>query len=104
MLAISWLSAAMRLLARNPEAAAGFTFFVAFLPYPSSAFVPVATMPTWLHGFASNQPCTPIIETIRSTLAGHPDGGSAARAAAWCLGLLAVGVAGSVAAFRRRTT
>jgi hypothetical protein len=66
--------------------------------------VEVATVPLWLHGFARNQPCTPIIEMIRSTLAGHPDGGSAVRTAARCLGLLAVGVAGSVAAFRRRTT
>jgi ABC-2 type transport system permease protein len=92
------------MLASSPEAANGATFIFMFLPYASSAFVPIATMPIWLHGFARNQPCTPIIETIRSTLAGHPDGGSAARTVAWCLGLLAVGVVGSVAAFRRRTT
>ena len=103
MTAISWLAAIAGMLASSPEAANGATFLFMFLPYASSAFVPIATMPIWLHGFARNQPCTPIIETIRSTLAGHPDGGSAARTVAWCLGLLAVGVAGSVAAFRRRT-
>lgn len=104
MTAISWLAAIVGILASSPEAANGATFIFMFLPYASSAFVPIATMPTWLHGFARNQPCTPIIEAIRNTLAGHPDGASAARTAAWCLGLLAVGVAGSVAAFRRRTT
>ena len=42
---------------RSPEGASGFTFFVMFLPYPSSAFVPVATMPGWVQGFAAHQPC-----------------------------------------------
>ena len=104
MTAISWLAAVVGILTSSPEAANGATFIFMFLPYASSAFVPIATMPIWLHGFARNQPCTPIIETLRGTLAGHPAGGSMARTAVWCLGLLAVGVAGSVAAFRRRTT
>jgi ABC-2 type transport system permease protein len=104
MTAISWLAAMVGMLASSPEAANGATFIFMFLPYASSAFVPIATMPTWLQGFARNQPCTPLIEAIRSTLAGHPDGGSAARAVAWCLVLLAVGAVGSVVAFRRRTT
>lgn len=47
ILAFSWLSAAVGLLAKSPEAASGFTFLVMFLPYPSSAFVPVDTMPAW---------------------------------------------------------
>ena len=44
------------LLVRNPEAASGFSFFVMFLPYVCSAFVPADTMPGWLHGFAEHQP------------------------------------------------
>jgi len=103
MTAISWLAAMVGMFASSPEAANGSTFIFMFLPYASSAFVPIATMPTWLRGFARNQPCTPIIETIRSTLAGHPDGASTTRTIAWCLGLLIVGVAGSAAAFRRST-
>jgi ABC-2 type transport system permease protein len=58
ILAISWLAAAFGLLARSPEAAGGFVFLVSFLPYLSSAFEPVETMPTWLHGVADNQPVT----------------------------------------------
>lgn len=104
MTAISWLAAMVGMLASSPEAANGATFVFMFLPYASSAFVPIATMPSWLRGFARNQPCTPIIDAIRSTLAGHPGGGSVVRTVAWCVVLLAVGVAGSVAAFRRRTT
>jgi ABC-2 type transport system permease protein len=101
--AISWLSAAVGLLARSPEAAGGFSFLVMFLPYPSSAFVPIDTMPTWLHSFAANQPVTPVIETLRGLLLGLPVGTSPARAVAWSLGILVASVAVSGVLFRRRT-
>jgi ABC-2 type transport system permease protein len=103
ILAISWLSAAIGLLAASPEAASGFTFFVMFLPYPSSAFVPIRTMPSWIHGFARHQPTTPVIETIRGLLLGTPIGSSAWQAVAWCLGILLVSVALSGFLFARRT-
>lgn len=103
VLAISWLSAAVGLLARTPEAASGFTFFVLFLPYPSSAFVPVETMPTWIHGFAQHQPVTPVIESVRGLLLNQPVGASPWLALAWCGGLLVVSVAISGVLFRRRT-
>jgi ABC-2 type transport system permease protein len=41
VLAISSLAAALGLIATSPEAANGITFVVMFLPYASSAFVPV---------------------------------------------------------------
>jgi ABC-2 type transport system permease protein len=101
--AISWLSAAFGLLARSPEAAGGFSFVVMFLPYPSSAFVPIETMPGWLQGVAANQPVTPVIETLRGLLLGLPVGSSPARAVAWCLAILVASVAVSGVLFRRRT-
>jgi ABC-2 type transport system permease protein len=52
VLALSWFAAAIGMLVRSPEAAQGVTFLVSFLPYPSSAFVPIHTMPSWLQGFA----------------------------------------------------
>ena len=103
ILAISWLAAAVGLLARSPEAAGGFSFLVMFLPYPSSAFVPIDTMPTWLHWFAENQPVTPVIETLRGLLLGLPVGTSPLEAVAWCLGILVASVAASGVLFRRRT-
>ncbi len=103
ILAISWLAAAVGLLARSPEAAGGFSFLVMFLPYPSSAFVPIDTMPAWLHGFAGNQPVTPVIETLRGLLLGLPVGASPWKAVAWCLGILVASVAVSGVLFRRRT-
>jgi ABC-2 type transport system permease protein len=103
VLAISWLAAAIGLLATSPEAANGFTFVVMFLPYASSAFVPVDTMPSWIQGFAQHQPITPVIETIRGLLLGTPVGTSAWTALAWCGAILAVSVAVSGVLFRRRT-
>ncbi len=103
VLAVSWLSAVAGLLARSPEAAGGFTFFVLFLPYPSSAFVPIHTMPSWIRGFAENQPVTAVIESLRGLLLGLPLGGQPVRALAWCLGLLAVSLVLSGMLFARRT-
>ncbi|GAB2578387.1 ABC transporter permease [Streptomyces capparidis] len=100
--AMSWLSAAVGVLARSPEAASGFTFFAMFLPYPSSAFVPVETMPDWLHGFAEHQPATPVIETLRALLLDEPAGDAAWQAVAWCGGGLVLAMAAAAALFRRR--
>ncbi|PFX00285.1 Daunorubicin/doxorubicin resistance ABC transporter permease protein DrrB [Nocardia farcinica] len=101
--ALSWLAAALGLLARNPEAANGFTFVFMFLPYVSSAFVPTESMPTALHAFAENQPVTPVIETVRGLLMGTQIGGSAALAVAWCGGVAALGYLAARVLFRRRT-
>jgi ABC-2 type transport system permease protein len=101
--AVSWLSAALGLLAGSPEAAGGYTFAITFLPYASSAFVPITTMPTWLRGFAGNQPVTPIVESLRGLLLDQPVGSSPWRAVAWCLGIMLVSVIGSAALFRAKT-
>ncbi|MGI8694042.1 MAG: ABC transporter permease [Geodermatophilaceae bacterium] len=37
ILSLSWLCAALGLLATSPEAAGGYTFLISFLPYPSRA-------------------------------------------------------------------
>ncbi|MFD6394715.1 ABC transporter permease [Nocardia sp. NPDC060259] len=102
--ALSWLAAALGLLARNPEAANGFTFFFMFLPYVSSAFVPTETMPTWLHAFAEHQPVTPVIETMRGLLMGTPIGDSALLAVLWCAGIAVAGYLAAGVLFRRRTS
>ncbi|MFI1400103.1 ABC transporter permease [Streptomyces sp. NPDC020681] len=103
LIAFSWFSAAIGLLARTPEAASGFTFFMTFLPYPSSAFVPIDTMPPWLHTFADHQPVTPLIESIRGLLLGQPVGSAPWVALVWCGGILAVGVGMAGVLFRVRT-
>lgn len=102
--AISWVAAALGLLAGEPEGAAGFSFFVSFLPYPSSAFVPVDTMPSWLQVVARNQPVTPVIESVRGLLLDGPVGAYGWQALAWCAGIVVVSAAASAYLFRRRTS
>jgi ABC-2 type transport system permease protein len=104
VLSFSWLSAAVGLLTRSPEAASGFTFFVIFLPYPSSAFVPIETMPSWIHPFAEHQPITPIVETLRGLLLDLPIGSNAILAVAWSAGILLASIGLSMVLFRRRTS
>lgn len=101
VLAMTWISAAVGLVSPSAEAASGFTFFVLFLPYVSSAFVPVHTMPDWLEGFAEHQPVTPIIETLRGLLLDGPTD-TWGVAVAWSAGLLALGMVASILLFRRR--
>jgi ABC-2 type transport system permease protein len=103
ILAISWLAALVGVLARSPEAANGFTFFLMFLPYASSAFVPIDTMPSWLQGFSAHQPVTPVIESVRGLLAGTAVGTAPWVAIAWCTGIMVVSVVLSAVAFPRRT-
>jgi ABC-2 type transport system permease protein len=102
--AVSWLAAVIGLLARSPEAANGATFFVMFLPYASSAFVPVHTMPGWLQGFARHQPITPLTETLRGLLLGTGVGSNGWIALVWCGGILVASVAAAGALFSRRTS
>jgi ABC-2 type transport system permease protein len=99
--AVSWLAAAFGLLARSAESAGAFSFFVLFLPYLSSAFVPPETMPASLQWISEHQPVTPVTETLRALLLGTP-GDDALVAVAWCLGFAAIGVVAAAALFRRR--
>jgi ABC-2 type transport system permease protein len=101
-LAISWLAAAIGVSARSAEAASGVAFIVSFLPYPSSAFVPVSTMPSWLRGFAESQPATAVIDTVRGLTTGRPVGAAAWHAVAWSIGILAVSIVLTGVLYRRR--
>jgi ABC-2 type transport system permease protein len=103
VLGLSWLCAAVGLVAGTPEAAAGFTFLIMLLPYPSSGFVRVDTLPGWLQGFAAHQPATPVIDTIRGLLLGTPIGASGYRAVLWCAGITVVSIGLCGLLFRRRT-
>jgi ABC-2 type transport system permease protein len=101
ILAMSWLAAMIGLLAKSVEAASGFGFFILFLPYLSSAFVPVDTMPEWLQPIAEHQPITPVNEVIRGLLFDQPVGEHLLPAVLWCLGILLVAILVSVLLWRK---
>ena len=104
VLALSWVAVCFGLIARTVEGANGFTFLVLFLPYLSSAFVPVETMRAGLRAVAANQPVTPVTETLRGLLLGTPIGSYGWQALAWCAGLLVAAFTAATILFRRRTS
>ena len=102
ILTITYLFAAIGLAAGSPEAASGYGFIILFIPYLSSAFVPVDSMPEWLQPVAEYQPITPIIETIRGLLMGTPLGSQGWWSLAWCVAILAIAVVWGAWLFRRK--
>jgi ABC-2 type transport system permease protein len=108
VLALSWLAAAVGLLARSAEAATSFTMVLMFIPYVSTAFVPAHTMPAVLGAVARYQPFTPIIETMRGLWMGHTSTGASVGHEAWiavayCAGILAFSWVSAAWLFRNRT-
>ncbi len=108
VLALSWLAAAIGLLAKSVESANSVTFVLMFIPYVSTAFVPAHTMPAVLRAFAEHQPFTPVIETMRGLWMGHTSTGvslghDAILAVIYCLAILSLSVAAASRFFRRRT-
>jgi ABC-2 type transport system permease protein len=108
VLALSWLAAAVGLMARSAEAATSFTMVLMFIPYVSTAFVPAHTMPVVLDDFARYQPFTPIIETMRGLWMGRTSTGVAVGHEAWiaisyCACILAVSSIAASWLFRHRT-
>ena len=101
ILAITYLFAAIGLAASSPEAANGYGFVILFVPYLSSAFAPIDTMPEWLQPIAAFQPVTPIVETIRGLVMGTPVGSAWAWSLAWCVAILVVAAVWGASMFRR---
>jgi ABC-2 type transport system permease protein len=103
VLALSWVAAAIGVVAKSVESASLFGFVMLFVPYLSSAFVPTHTMPAFLRPLSEHQPITPVIETVRGLLTGTPiERGWLAPA--WALGILLVGYCAAVWLYRRRTS
>ena len=102
ILTITWLFAALGLVARSTEAAGNYGFALLFLPYLSSAFVPLATLPAGLRWFAEHQPLTPVIESIRGLLLGAEVGSAPLWAIGWCLLIMIAARTWAGWLFRRR--
>jgi len=100
VLALSWLAAGFGVIARSVESASLLGFFMLFLPYLSSAFVPTATMPAALRAISEHQPITPIIETVRALLTSAP-ASKGWLALTWAGGLLVVSFCLATWLFRR---
>ncbi len=86
--ALAWLATALGLAAKSVETASNTPMFLTLLPFLSSGFVTVASMPAGLQQFARYQPFTPVTDALRALLlGGTPVEPSFARAAAWSVGI-----------------
>src|ERR1700719_919647 len=101
-LAICTIAAFTGLAIGDEEAVQAFGLIWLFpLTFVSSAFVPISTMPGWLQAFASNQPVTYVINTMRSLALGGPIAEDLWKSIAWLAGIFIVFVPLAVRAYRR---
>jgi ABC transporter DrrB family efflux protein len=89
--AFSWVFAFIGLMASSPEAANAYGFTILFpLTFVSSAFVPVASMPSWLQPIAEHNPFTYMVDAARALFLGIPAGNDVWLALAWTIAIIVV--------------
>ncbi|MBV8193974.1 MAG: ABC transporter permease [Candidatus Dormibacteraeota bacterium] len=99
---LACIAAYIGLAIRDEESVQAFGLIWLFpLTFVSSAFVQVSSMPTWLQGFANNQPVTLVINTMRALALGPPLQPELWQSLAWLGGILLVFVPLAVRAYRR---
>ncbi len=108
--AFSWLMATVGLATKTPEAAQSAGFLPIFpLVFASSVFVPPETMPSWLQGFAENQPISVVANTVRSLMVpaealpflGYDQGELILKSLGWIVAIIAVFAPLAVRQYRR---
>lgn len=103
-LALAWIAAILGLLSKTVDGASGYSLFLVFVPYLSSAFVPTGTLPDALRVFVENQPVTLVMDTVRPLMVGGPVGDTGLLAVIWWVAILLVAVPVASALFRRRAS
>jgi ABC-2 type transport system permease protein/oleandomycin transport system permease protein len=100
--AFSWFLAFIGLLAKSSETVNSVGFIAVFpLTFISSAFVPVASMPSGLREFAEVNPFTIIVDAIRHLWLGAPAGNNVWGSVVWSLVIVAVFAPLAVSRYRR---
>jgi ABC-2 type transport system permease protein len=81
------------------QAAQGLSLSAFIFAFISSAYVPATSMPGWLQPFSKYQPITPMVNAVRSLIAGS--GSDVILALVWSALLLAVFTPAAVLRYRR---
>jgi ABC-2 type transport system permease protein len=89
----------MGLYAPSAQAAQGMSLIAFVFAFISSAYVPAASMPGWLQPFSRYQPLTPMVDAVRSLLAGGSS--DVGLALLWSAALLVVFTPVAVIRYRR---
>ena len=102
--AFSWIQAMIGLSAGSVEAANSAGFIWMFpLTFASSAFVSPENMPSWLQGFAENNPFSVVTDASRALYNGRSAGDDVWVALAWAVGITLVFAVLSARKFARTT-
>ncbi|WP_025620381.1 ABC transporter permease [Salinispora cortesiana] len=99
---LAWVAAALGLVARSADGAAGLGMIFMFDPYASSAFVQPESLPDGLRGFVEHQPVTLVVDTVRGLLLGLPVGNTGWYAAIWWVAILGVAAPVATRLYHRR--
>ncbi|WP_433354341.1 ABC transporter permease [Microtetraspora malaysiensis] len=103
-LAMSWPAVLIGLTAENQEKVQIVAFSLMMpITFTSNAFVPTATMPSWLQKWAEVNPVSHLADAVRGLLSGGPIASSATVSLLWAAGLAVVFAPLSIRAFRNRT-
>ncbi len=81
--AFAWVFICIGLFAGNAQAAQGMSLLVFPLTFVSSAYVPVASMPSWMRGVADNQPITVMTNAARALTQGSAVTAHLGHSAGW---------------------
>ncbi|MCL2397807.1 MAG: ABC transporter permease [Defluviitaleaceae bacterium] len=102
MLFVTWIAVICGLIAKSPESAGGYPFLLFLLPYVSSGFAPIETLPSGIRWFAQHQPMTPIIDSVRALMLGTPPGDALPLALIWSIGIIIVSYVVAVQIYKRK--
>lgn len=90
------------MIAKSVEGSSGLLFPLFILPFMSSGFAPVDTLPGGIRWFVAAQPMTPIIDSLRALTLDLPLGNSLWLALAWCVVLSIVSFTVSMGTYKRK--
>lgn len=90
------------MISKSAEGSSGLLFPLFILPFMSSGFAPVDTLPGGIRWFAAAQPMTPIIDSLRALTLDLPLGNSLWLAVAWCVVLSIVSFTVSMGTYNRK--
>ena len=99
-----WLGAVVGLALKTVEAVSSIGFSAIMpLTFISSAFISTDFLPSWLQGFAANQPFSLSVNATRGLLNGYPDVGNTAwLTVVWWVGVLIVVIPLTAWMFKKR--
>lgn len=101
-ISFTWVALFFGLISKTAESASVFGVVALFLPYLSSAFVPIETMPLALQKFAQYQPFTPITDALRSLTFGVVDRAAIVTSMLWIAGLALAAYIASLSAYKNK--